>query len=235
MIVCKERFSQRGASMAEVILAVAVVLVVSPFLYRQITDLSYEATDINMANEIVKSRGNVINFLRMNQTKWADVSEIKMTDEQIKEFAPLAHSGFIDRYKVNGAVISDVYLAFSIPQSGYRIANIVKQIGEDAAIVREDGIAYAQNWAVSAPEDFYVGDLIYKISRDFGSMDKSKFLHRATMGEDGLNQMQRDLHMNNFNFFNVDDVDAVSAKITETDAVFLNADVVDTNDLYFCV
>ena len=233
MIVCKERFSQRGASMAEVILAVAVVLVVSPFLYRQITDLSYEATDINMANEIVKSRGNVINFLRMNQTQWSDVSEIKMTDEQIKEFAPLAHSGFIDRYKVNGAVISDVYLAFSIPQSGYRIANIVKQIGEDAAIVREDGIAYAQNWAVSAPEDFHVGDLIYKISRDFGSMDKSKFLHRATMGEDGLNQMQRDLHMNNFNFFNVDDVDAVSAKITETDAVFLNADVVDTNDLYF--
>ena len=101
------------------------------------------------------------------------------------------------------------------------------------AVVREDGIAYSQSWAVSAPDDFYVGDLIYKISRDFAGADKSKFLHRGTMGEDGLNQMKRTLHLNNYNIFNVSSIDAKSAKIVDADAVYLDADVVDSTNVYF--
>ena len=100
-------------------------------------------------------------------------------------------------------------------------------------MVREDGVAYSQSWAVSAPDDFYVGDLIFRISYDFEGSDKSRFLHRATMGEDKLNQMQRNLHMNNFNVFNAAKIDAVSAKITDVDAVFLESDVVDANNVYF--
>lgn len=239
MIVYKKHFnrltlmSQRGASMTEVILAVAVIVAVSPFMYNQILNMTRDSEDIAKANQIVKYRDGIINFLRVNQNKWEDADEIKMTDEEIKEIAPLAHTVFIDKYKVNGATITEAYLAFTIPQSGYRVANIAKQIGEDAAIVREDGVAYSQSWAVSAPEDFYVGDLIYRVSRDFEGADKSKFLHRGTMGEDNLNQMQRNLHMNNFNIFNVSDIDAVSAKIVDVDAVFLNASVVDANNIYF--
>lgn len=225
--------SQRGASMTEVILAVAVIVAVSPFIYNQILNMTRDSEDIAKANQIVKYRDGIINFLRINQNKWEDADEIKMTDEEIKEIAPLAHTVFIDKYKVNGATITEAYLAFTIPQSRYRVANIVKQIGEDAAVVREDGIAYSQSWAVSAPEDFYVGDLIYRVSRDFEGADKSKFLHRGTMGEDNLNQMQRNLHMNNFNIFNVSDIDAVSAKIVDVDAVFLDASVVDANNIYF--
>lgn len=239
MIVYKKHFnrltlmSQRGASMTEVILAVAVIVAVSPFMYNQILNMTRDSEDIAKANQIVKYRDGIINFLRVNQNKWEDADEIKMTDEEIKEIAPLAHTVFIDKYKVNGATITEAYLAFTIPQSGYRVANIAKQIGEDAAIVREDGVAYSQSWAVSAPEDFHVGDLIYRVSRDFEGADKSKFLHRGTMGEDNLNQMQRNLHMNNFNIFNVSDIDAVSAKIVDVDAVFLNASVVDANNIYF--
>lgn len=239
MIVCKKHFnhevlsSQRGATMTEVILAVAVIVAVSPFLYSQIIDMSHESSDIAEANKIVDLRGGVINFLRINQIQWGDIEEIKMTPEQIQEIAPSAHSGFIDKYKVNGATITDVYLAFDMNMPDYRVANIAKQIGEDAAVVREDGIAYSQSWAVSAPEDFHVGDLIYRISRDFEGADKSRFLHRGTMGEDGLNQMQRDLHLNNYNIFNVSDIDAVSAKIIDVDAVFLNADVIDSENVYF--
>ena len=227
------KMAQRGATMTEVVLAVAIIVVVSPFLYNQIIDMSHESADIATANRIVDTRGNVINFLRINQPQWDDTVEIKMTEEQIAEFAPMAHSGFIDRYKVNGAEITDVYLAFDMDLSDYRVANIAKQIGEDAAVVREDGIAYSQSWAVSAPEDFYVGDLIYKISRDFEGTDKSKFLHRGTMGEDNLNQMNRDLHLNNYNIFNVSTIDGDSARITDVDAVFLNADVIDANNVYF--
>ena len=233
MIVCKDDFYQRGASMVEVILAVAVVVAVTPFLYNQITEMSANAKDIEVANRIVGLRDGIINFLRINQNEWDDVTEIKMTKEQIQEIAPQAHGGFIDKYKVNGASISDVYLAFSIPESDYRLSNIAKQIGEDAAIVREDGIAYSQSWAVTAPDDFFVGDLIYRVSRDFTGSDKSKFLHRGTMGEDKLNQMQRDLHMNNNNIFNVSSLDGLSAIISDVDAVFLESDVVDANSIYF--
>jgi len=240
VIVCKKHFyhdcdikSQRGASINEVILALAVVIAVSPFMYNQMIDLSDEAKDIAKANQIVALRDTTINFLRINQDQWPDNAEIKLSDEELEKISPLAHAGFVDKYKINGATKSDVYLAFTIPESDYRAASIAKQIGEDAAVVREDGVAYSQSWAASAPDDFFVGDLIYKISRDFNGSDKSRFLHRGTMGEDGLNKMQRALHMNNFNMFNVSLIDGVSAKINDVDAVFLESDIVDANAVYF--
>ena len=239
MTVYKKHFyelsnkSQRGASVSEVILAVAIVFAVSPFMYSQIIDMTKESQDIAMANKIVETRDNVINFLRINQNKWKETAEIKLTEEELQNISDLAHSGFIDKYKVNGATVSDVYLAFSMPESDYRAANIAKQIGEDAAIVREDGVAYSQSWAVTAPDDFLVGDLIFKISRDFDGADKTRFLHRGTMGEDELNQMQRNLYMNNFNIFNVNDIDALSVKIMDVDSVYLESDVVDANTIYF--
>ncbi|MBQ6011733.1 MAG: hypothetical protein IJL23_01300, partial [Alphaproteobacteria bacterium] len=100
--------AQRGATMTEVVLAVAIVVVVSPFLYNQIIDMSHESADIATANRIVAVRGDVINFLRINQPQWDGTVEIKMTKEQIAEIAPMAHSGFIDKYKVNSAEITDV-------------------------------------------------------------------------------------------------------------------------------
>ena len=239
IVVCKKHFckinlhAERGASALEVILAIAVVVSVSPFLYDQVIDISKDVQDIAMANKIVKSRDKVINFLRINQTQWPDTVEIQLTDEEIAEIAPMAHAGFIDKYKVNGATITDVYLAFNADDSEYRTANLAKHIGADAAIVRDDGIAYSQSWAVAAPEVFDKGDLIFKISRDFSGTDKTKFLHRGTMGEDELNQMQRDLHMNNFNIFNVGEISSLSAKISDTDAVFLNSELVDAGTVYF--
>jgi hypothetical protein len=239
VIVCKKYFdrlnaySVRGATLTEVVLAIAVVIAVSPFMYNQIIEMSNESEDIARANEIVKLRDAAINYIRINQEKWADIAEIKLSDEELQKISSLPHSGYVDKYKVNGASISDVYLAFSMNGSDYRAANIAKQIGEDAAVVREDGIAYSQSWAVSAPDDFYVGDLIFRISYDFEGADKSRFLHRGTMGEDELNKMQRDLHMNNFNVFNAAKINGLSAKIIDVDAVFLESDVVDAGSVYF--
>ena len=239
MTVCKKifnkptRLSERGASVLEVLLAITVVLSVSPFLYNQIINISKDVQDIAMANKIVKNRDKIINFLRINQTQWPDKVEIKLTDKEVAEIAPMAYAGFIDKYKVNGATITEVYLAFDINDSEYRSVNIAKHIGDDAAIVRDDGVAYAQSWAVAAPDVFNKGDLIFRISRDFEGADKSKFLHRGTMGEDGLNQMQRDLHMNNFNVFNVGDISSLSAKIFDASAVFLTSDIVDADTVYF--
>lgn len=226
-------FSQRGATLTEVVLAIAVVIALSPFMYNQIIEMSHESEDIAHANEIVKLRDSVVNYVRINQSQWDDNEEIKLSDEELKKLSPLIHSAYVDKYKVNGASITDIYLAFDTGESDFRAANIAKQIGEDAAVVREDGIAYSQSWAVSAPDDFYVGDLIFRVSYDFEGADKSRFLHRGTMGEDGLNQMQRNLHLNNFNVFNASSIDALSAKIIDADAVFLESDIVDANNVYF--
>ena len=239
MAVCKKHFfkqnmsDQSGASTLEVLLSIGVVLAVSPFMYAQIVSMTHDVQDITMANKIVQLRDGVINFLRVNQTQWPDMAEIKLSDEDIGVLAPFAHAGFIDKYKVNGASITDVYLAFDVNNSDFRSANVAKYIGQDAAIVREDGIAYSENWAVSAPDDFNTGDLIFKISRDFDGTDKSMFLHRGTMGEDNLNQMNRELYMSGFNLYDVNTVDGVSTKIYDVDAVFLEADILDTDSLYF--
>ena len=239
MTVCKNYFdklllnSQRGTSVLEVILAIAIVVAVSPFLYNQIITISKDVQDMVMANKIVGLRDRVVNFLRINQTQWPDSVEIKLNDEDLQEIAPSARAGFIDKYKINGATITDIYLAFDINNSIFRAANIAKYIGEDAAVVREDGVAYSQSWAASAPEVFSSGNLVFRISRDFAGTDKSRFLHRGTMGEDGLNQMQRDLYMNNFNLFNVADVKSLSAGISDANAVFLDSDVVDASTVYF--
>ena len=235
MIACKKHFynEQRGASVLEVLLAISVILAVSPFIYMQIITMSKDVKDIAMANKIVGLRDGVINFLRVNQNQWPDTAEIKMSDEDLQKISPFAHSGFIDKYSVNGGIITDVYLAFDMNNSDFSKANIAKYIGSDAAIVREDGIAYSQTWAVSAPDDFMVGDLIFKISRDFGGIDKTKFLHRGTMGEDNLNQMERDLNMNNFNMVNVSQINGQSAKIIDVDAVFLDSKIVDVQTIYF--
>ena len=225
--------AQRGATLTEVVLAVAVIIAVSPFMYNQIIEMAHESQDIARANEIVKLRNDVINYVRVNQSQWDEKAEIKLSDDQLEKIAPFAHSGYVDKYKVNGASVADVYLAFQIDSSDFRAANVAKQIGEDAAVVREDGIAYSQSWAVSAPNDFYVGDLIFRISHDFEGADKSRFLHRGTMGEDGLNKMFRNLHMNSFNVFNAASVNGLSAKAIDVDAVFLESDVVDANTIYF--
>ena len=90
MIVCKKYFdrlnaySVRGATLTEVVLAIAVVIAVSPFMYNQIIEMSNESEDIARANEIVNLRDAAINYIRINQEKWADVAEIKLSDEELQ-------------------------------------------------------------------------------------------------------------------------------------------------------
>ena len=104
MIVSKKHFyntnTQRGASVLEVVLAITVVLAVSPFVYTQTIKMANDVRDIANANKIVSLRDGVINFIRVNQSQWPDTAEIKMSEEDLKNISPSAHSGFIDKYSV---------------------------------------------------------------------------------------------------------------------------------------
>lgn len=221
-----------GASVLEVMLSMAIVAMAAPLVYSQISETNRNIRDMATAHNITELRDDVLNFVRLNQDEWPDVAQIRMTDEELEIISNGAHAGFIDKYSARGTTITDVYLAFDINEAGLRTANIAHHIGEDAAIVGADGIAFGRTWAVSAP-DFYVGDLIYRISRSVFGEDNTKYLHRGTSGDDDLNVMMRDLNMGGNDLFDVGGVLASATRIQDVTAAFVKSEDVTAQSVYF--
>lgn len=234
MIVNKSMFFEnpsRGASMTEVILAMAIVAVVAPFLYGQISDTSASIRDMAYARNIIATRDVAMNYVRINQSDWPPQAQIRLSEDELAEISESAVAGFIDKYSVRGATVTDVYLAFDTA-TAIDAARIARYVGGDAAVVSDDKIAYGTNWAVSAP-DFMPGQLIYRASRDTSGIDTSKYLHRASSDDDALNMMMRNLNMGGNSIFNVGTVIAKSARLRSASAVFADAQTVDARTVYF--
>lgn len=222
----------RGTSMTEVILAMAIVAIVSPFLYTQITDATDNVRDMALARNIIALRGNVLNYVRANQDRWPDVAQIKLADDELSEISGVATAGFIDKYAVSGATITDVYLAFDTGLKPIRTMRVARHIGMDAAVVSDDGVAYGASWAVSAP-DFQPGQLIYRVTRDIAGIDTSKYLHRTSSDDEDLNVMQRDLNMGGNSIFNIATMVAKSARIKNVAAMFANVQDLSATTVFF--
>lgn len=222
----------RGTSMTEVILAMAIVAIVSPFLYTQITDATDNVRDMALARNIIALRGNVLNYVRANQDRWPDVAQIKLADDELSEISGVATAGFIDKYAVSGATITDVYLAFDTGLKPIRTMRVARHIGMDAAVVSDDGVAYGASWAVSAP-DFHPGQLIYRVTRDIAGIDTSKYLHRTSSDDEDLNVMQRDLNMGGNSIFNIATMVAKSARIKNAAAMFANVQDLSATTVFF--
>lgn len=243
-----------GASMIEVILAISIIAVAAPFMYKQIERTYSDIENISVAQKIVDMQDAVLNFVRLHQEDWPDEAEIKMSDADIKKISPAIVSGFIDKRKFSGTTITDVYLAFDISNSAVRANQIARQIGGMAAVVGDDGIAYGHGWAASAP-DFKPGNLIYRISHNFATMDRTNFLHRAASdaivetnkntknkntenqetnnNDDNLNAMLRDLNMGGKDLLSVGTLDADSVSGKNINATFIKSDDVDVDSVYF--
>lgn len=222
----------RGTSMTEVILAMAIVAIVSPFLYTQITDATDNVRDMALARNIIALRGNVLNYVRANQDRWPDVAQIKLADDELSEISGVATAGFIDKYAVSGATITDVYLAFDTGLKPIRTMRVARHIGMDAAVVSDDGVAYGASWAVTAP-DFQPGQLIYRVTRDIAGIDTSKYLHRTSSDDEDLNVMQRDLNMGGNSIFNIATMVAKSARIKNAAAMFANVQDLSATTVFF--
>lgn len=222
----------RGTSMTEVILAMAIVAIVSPFLYTQITDATDNVRDMALARNIIALRGNVLNYVRANQDRWPDVAQIKLADDELSEISGVATAGFIDKYAVSGATITDVYLAFDTGLKPIRTMRVARHIGMDAAVVSDDGVAYGASWAVSAP-DFQPGQLIYRVTRDIAGIDTSKYLHRTSSDDEDLNVMQRDLNMGGNSIFNIATMVAKSARIKNAATMFANVQDLSATTVFF--
>lgn len=235
MTVCKTRIfanQTRGASVMEVLLALGIVALATPFVYKQIARGTQSVRDIAYAKQIMDVRDDVLNFVRMNQDKWPDVAQIRLDAEELQAISDAPVAGLIDKYSVRGATITDVYLAYELGKDLMSVSRIASHIGSDAAVVGEDGVAYGSSWAVSAP-DFAPGDLVYRITRDVSGADTSRYLHRATSGEDDLNVMFRDLNMNGYNVYNTASIMADSVLANNANAFFVNAEDITAENVYF--
>lgn len=222
----------RGASVMEVLLSMAIVSIAAPFVYSQISRANETLRDISYAKQIISVRDNVLNFVRINQDKWPSVAQIRLDGSELSEISDDALYGFIDKYTVSGATITDVYLAFDTKKTQMRAKQIARHIGTDAAVVDIDGVAYGNTWAVAAP-DFKAGDLIYRISRDIAGEDTSRYLHRATSGQDDLNVMLRDLNMGRHHIYDVASFNAESINVRNVSTNFLDAQTADAQTVYF--
>lgn len=222
-----------GSSLLEVLLAMAIIAMATPFLYTQISDTNNSLRDMATANEIISLRDPMLNFVRLNQGDWPEVVQIRLADEELDSISEIPTAGFIDKYKINGATVTDIYLAFDLQKDDLRTNQVARHIGDDAAVVGEDGIAYGKSWAVAAP-DFKPGNLIYKISRDIDGEDKTKYLHRTSSNEeDKLNVMFRDLNMGGKNIYDIGGVYSKSAEIRNVLTLFLESERLVADTFYF--
>lgn len=235
MTVCKYKIfadDSRGASVLEVLLAMAIIAMATPFVYSRIAQTNHTIHDIAIARRVMSVRDAALNFVRMNQDKWPENAQIRLDEEELDVISTDAAAGFIDKYQVNGATITDVYLAFVAADTNLRSNQIARHIGSDAAVVDSDGVAYGNTWAVAAP-DFLAGDLIYRISRDISGTDMTKYLHRATSGEDNLNVMFRDLDMAGHHIYNVSTLVGKSVRSRNGATTFIDTNTVNANNIYF--
>ena len=239
MIVNKHRIlkksdviSQRGGGLVEVLLAMVIIAVAAPFTYSMIADTTHTIHDMAVANDIISIRETMLNFVRLNEDMWPEVAQIKMTDDERAEISESISAGFIDKYAVSGGSVIDVYLAFDLQTTPKRIARIAANVGADAAVVGADGVAYGDTWAVTAPE-FAPGNLIYKITRNQGDFDTSRFLHRGSSGDDELNMMRRDLNMGNHDIYNVGGLNGKILSVRNLNAAFVVADEINAKSVYF--
>ena len=223
---------KNGASILEVLMSMAIVAVAMPFVYSQISETNKNIRDMAIAQNIIELRPAVLNFIRLNQDTWPDVVQIRMSEEDLQMVADDVNAGFIDKYVVNGASITDVYLSFKTGTTNLHTANIASHIGDDAAIVGADGVAYGRTWAVAAPE-FNVGDLVYRITRDVAGEDKTKYLHRGSSGDDELNVMLRDLSLGGYNIYDIGGVYASALRIRDVTSTFVTTTDLAADSIYF--
>ena len=250
----------RGASLLQVVLAISVAAIAAPFMYKQITRTYSDIENISVAQKIVELQDATLNFVRLNQENWPDVAEIQLTTEDLEQISPAISSGFIDKRQFRGTTITDIYLGFDISDSRVRTHQVARQIGAAAAVVDDDGVAYGTGWAVSGP-DFKPGNLIYRISHNFSTLDRTNFLHRAAsdsitdnkktskskqspvqkseqeiakeQAQNNLNAMLRNLNMGGKDLLNIGTLSCQTVSIKNAETTFVKAEDVTTDAAYF--
>ena len=117
---------QRGASLMEMLFAIAITALVVPFAYRQITDVGTNLRTLGIAKQLVENAIPVRNHIRLFAAEFPEDQLIEVeTDDEFERIYVYNADGSIAAFVVTKAFRDDILTA-------HRIANL---IGMDAAVV----------------------------------------------------------------------------------------------------
>lgn len=224
----------------ETLLAIAIVGAIMPFAYNGAMDMSNRVADTAEAKRIVAWHDPVMAYVRKNQADWPSSAQIEFDEKEIEIIGKgdnrllKPYAGFIEKREGSGGYSINAYLAFKpVGIKKVRVANIVKNLGSDAAIVESGGEATSPaGWSISS-ELFTDGDLVFKISDILGEDDAYKYLHRTYMDDAELNTMRRDLDMVKNNIIDTRKITAQTMNSTNVKTWFVDARNIKTNEIFF--
>jgi hypothetical protein len=214
----------RGASLLEMMFAVAVVALALPFAHRQVSDIGRDMKIMSEARRLTADAGMIKNYIRLHDSEFApDETAAIGTDDENKTF-------YVS--KRNGSTAA--FLVVKNEWDKITAHKIAAAVGENAAVAEQDGAAYGVSgeWAVSL-DGLADGDIVYKIDAVKSGGDTAKYLHRTILSEGELSTMRRDLSMGGFSIKNAGAVSAGKLSSAGLDASLVKTPVIAATALYF--
>lgn len=216
---------ERGASLLEMLFAVAIMALAMPFAYRQVANVGSNLKTMSIARRLVSDAGPIKNYIRLrsNELPMDEMIEVA-TDDEDKKLHLFKSAGGVSAFIVTKTFENDILTAGKI--AGF--------IGADAGVVESDGVAYsaAGGWAVSI-DGAAAGDIVYRINSANLGDDTAKYLHRTILSEGELSTMKRDLSMGNHSIMNAGAIGAGKLISSDLNAYLAHAAAIATGSLYF--
>ncbi|MDR3208389.1 MAG: hypothetical protein LBT45_00910 [Rickettsiales bacterium] len=215
---------ERGASLLEMMFAIAIVAVAMPFAYRQVSDIGRNMKIMAEARKIISDADPIKNHIRLHDAEFApDELTLVETDDENKRF-------YVS--KTGGGTTA--FLVVKNGWDGLSAHKIARAIGTDAAVSEEDGAAYGVSgeWAISF-DGLEPGDIVYRIDAAKSGGDTAKYLHRTILSEGELSTMKRDMSMGNFSIRNAGGIAAKKLNASELNASLVKTPAIAANSLYF--
>ncbi len=231
---------QSGSGLMETLLAIAIVGALMPFAYNGVMDMSHKVADVSESKHVIAWQNPVMAYVRKNQADWPSNAQVEFDEKEIVNIGTgdnrllKPYAGFIEKREAFGGSSINAYLAFKpVNINKVRVADIVQNIGMDAAMVESGGEAVSPSgWSVSS-ELFTEGDLIFRVSDILGEDDVYKYLHRTYLDDEELNTMRRDLDMAKNSISDVGKITAQTINATSAKSWFVNSPKIITNEVFF--
>ena len=217
----------RGASMLEMLFALLIAGVALPFAHAQLAALGENLKALGAAKEIAQDAAHMKDYLVVHESEFPANEYVKIeTDAPNK----VIYAGKFD----DGAVMFVAHRGENRGWSFLHAAKIASLVGDNAAVVENDGAAYgvAGNWTATLGE-LLPGDIVYRVFKPKGGDETSKYLHRTILSDGELSKMLRDLSMGNFSISNAGKVVARKLGVGELEARLVKTPSIAATSLYF--
>ncbi len=196
-----------GMSIMEVMMALAIMLMLLPFVYKQVTKQTYDAQNVVIANTINDVANVSENYIKVNEKGWkGDYEEMldgyylltKMQDYGLKLPIPLYPNYFYNIYlmvsKKEKEISTDkietfnqvqAYLIYelTLEMDDVRAWKIVSSIGEKAGFLNEGLLeGFQGSWQISGFESPAKRAIVIRLSYLNPFKEKKKHLYANVIG-----------------------------------------------------